>query len=743
MKLTLVAIFCCLMFPLFGQGTFQGVVVDENRQPLIGARIVIKDNGGAVTDEHGKFRITNLRAGTYNAEVSFIGYIGQQQSIEISDNNTTELMIGLKTGSVQLSDITISAAQQNPVNTLSQIDIKLRPVNTSQDILRMVPGLFIAQHAGGGKAEQIFLRGFDADHGTDVNVEVDGLPVNMVSHAHGQGYADLHFLIPELVSYVDFDKGPYFADKGDFNTAGYVAFHTRNRLDRNFMKLEGGSFGALRTVGGWNIPMKSETSQAYIAGEFSRYDGFFVHNQDFNRFNIQAKWSKQLNKKSQLSAAWTTFSSQWDASGQIPDRAVAEGIITRYGSLDPTEGGKTGRTNAFVKLSHQFDNGSSWENQLYAVRYDFSLYSNFTFYLNDPVQGDQIRQREQRWIYGYKTSYHQASTLWGKDLKTEAGGGFRYDVVNDIGLSHTVKRVFLNDIKLGDIREGNAHGYVSETLSLTDKLSLNAALRFDYFYFSYNDRLCTLQPAAVGKGVVSPKLNINYQVASNVELFIRSGSGFHSNDARVVVAQTGRDVLPKAYSADAGANIKVTPQLLLHTALWRLDLAQEFVYVGDEGIVEPSGKTKREGVDLSVRQQINSWLFLDADLNWTRPRSKGEPAGQNYIPLAPNITSIGGISFRRQNGLNGSLRYRYLGDRPANEDNTVIAKGYCITDAVLNYSRPGFEVGMSAENIFNRQWNEAQFDTESRLQNEEAPVSEIHFTPGTPFSLKVRLVKYF
>ncbi|CAN5564087.1 TonB-dependent receptor [soil metagenome] len=743
-RILLLVVVALFNLHVFSQGVLKWSVVDDTNEPLIGANILLRESGkGTIADTSGNFRITGIKAGLYQVDISFIGYLTQKISVEIRDGGETTLSTKLVSGGVQLGDVLVTASQDRPVNSLSQVDIKFRPVNTSQDVLRMVPGLFIAQHAGGGKAEQIFLRGFDADHGTDVNVEVDGMPVNMASHAHGQGYADLHFLIPELVGYVDFDKGPYFADKGDLNTAGYVAFQTKNKLDRNFLKVEGGSFGSGRAVAGLNIPFKSDRSSAYIASEFFRSDGFYINNQKFTRFNIQSKFNTQLAKRTKLTASISAFDSHWDASGQIPDRAVESGLISRYGSIDPTEGGGTGRVNAYIKSFHDLGKGSSLENQLYVVKYNFSLFSNFTFYLKDSVNGDQIHQQEDRWVYGYKSRYSRSSTFLGKSLKSEVGVGIRYDVINNISLSHTVKRNFLNDIKLGEIREANVNGFVSETLSITDNLSVNAALRFDYFSFSYFDKLATEKAPEVSKAIVSPKLNINYQAARNVNLFIRAGTGFHSNDARVVVAQSGKETLPKAYSADFGADIKVTPQLLLHTAIWRLDLDQEFVYVGDDGIVEPSGKSHREGIDFSVRYQLNKFLFIDGDVNVTKPRSVGGPEGHNYIPLAPTITSIGGMSFRNAGNFNGSLRYRYLGDRPANEDNTITAKGYVIADALVNYSRPGYEIGVSIENLFNHEWKEAQFDNESRLKNEATPTSEIHFTPGTPFSLKIRFIKYF
>jgi outer membrane cobalamin receptor len=744
MRKILLHILLC-QFPLlaFSQGALQGTIVDENGTPLIGAHISIREIGlRQIADASGKFQFHHLTPGKYNIEISFIGYESKESIIQIQEGIITQLNISLKSGAIQLSDVVVTSSQDRPINTLSQIDIKFRPINTSQDVLRMVPGLFIAQHAGGGKAEQIFLRGFDCDHGTDINIEMDGLPVNMVSHAHGQGYADLHFLMPEIINYVDFDKGPYFANKGDFNTAGYVAFQTKKRLDRNFAKMEVGSFNTARVATGINI-FETKKSNAFIASEFFRTDGFFVNNQDFTRFNLHTRFNSELSKRTNLTFVFTAFASKWNASGQIPDRAVEQGIISRYGSIDPTEGGNTSRYNSYLKVLHNFDNGGSWENQAFVIRYDFNLFSNFTFYLHDSINGDQINQQDSRWIYGYKSRYQRTTKFFAKTIKTDIGAGIRYDDITNIELDHTVKRTFLNHVQFGDVKELNANAYVSETVFLTDKFSINAAARFDFFHFTYNDRLVVTQLPVVEKAIVSPKLNFNYQANQNVSLFVRSGSGFHSNDARVVVAQNGKNILPRAYALDVGAEVRLTSKFLIHTALWRLDLDQEFVYSGDEGVVEPSGKTLREGIDISIRYQLTSWLFADLDANTTKPRMKDLPEGKNYIPLAPVQTSIGGLTMRRGYGLNGSLRYRYIGDRPANEDNTLIAKGYFITDATVNYTDKTWEIGMSIENLFDVQWKEAQFDTLSKMKNEVAPVDEIHFTPGTPFSLKLRFTKYF
>jgi len=721
------------------QGILNGTVVDEeSKQPLAGAYVLLQGTTAAtISNDQGAFQFAKIKPGSYQVQVSFIGFETIIQQAQVIDKHRTSLNIALPSGSVELADVVISANTSQSVNVLSPVDIKLRPTNTSQDILRMVPGLFIAQHAGGGKAEQIFLRGFDIDHGTDINLEVDGLPVNMVAHAHGQGYSDLHFLIPEIVSLVDFDKGPYFAEKGDFTTAGFVSFRTKHHLEKNFVKLEGGQFGAARAVAGVNIGNK-----AYVATEYFLSDGYFESPQDFKRFNITGKYSPVINANNHFSLGASYFTSSWDASGQVPQRAIDNGSITRFGSIDNTEGGETSRANFFAKFSHQLSDRSSLEQQAYAIRYDFNLYSNFTFFFNDPVNGDQIQQNESRMIYGYKAGYHTQGYLVGKELKTEIGAGFRYDDVNDIFLANTVKREFLSDVQRGDLEEANINGYINETLTLNNHWSVNAALRYDYLTFGYDNKL-TDESRSRNASIVSPKLSVNYQVNDRILFYIRNGFGFHSNDARVVLDENAKEILPRAFGTDIGAQTKIADKLLLNVALWRLDLEQEFVYVGDGGVVEASGESIREGIDVSVRYQLLPWLFADTDVNWTQPRAKGEPEGEDYIPLAPTFTSIGGLSFKVQNGFNGSLRYRYLEDRAANEDKSVVADGYFLGDLVVNYTKKKYEVGFSIENIFDAEWREAQFDTESRLTNETESVSEIHFTPGIPFFVKARISFFF
>lgn len=723
-------------------GAIEGTIRDfETRSPITGASINLSNaNKGDNTDAFGFFRFANLPAGQYELIASHIGYRTEIIPVEVKEKLVSTVAVNLKKGNLDLSEVRVNSKKTNGLNTLSQVDIMLRPVNTSQDILRIVPGVFIAQHAGGGKAEQIFLRGFDIDHGTDISLTVDGIPVNMVSHAHGQGYADLHFLIPETIEKAAFELGPHTTEKGNQATAGFVDFKTKDFLSSNSIKTEAGDFNTQRVSGQLKIFNKSterSRQQFYVASEYFHNDGYFESPQNFHRFNILGKYNAWFGNQSQLTITTSTFDSRWNASGQIPDRAVRSGLISRFGSIDNSEGGNTSRTNFNIRFAKQWKGNWQSANQFYYSKYHFKLYSNFTFFLEDPVNGDEIRQRESRDIYGYTTTAAKTWLLGNKKTVTEFGAGFRYDNINDIELSKAVRRQFLSYIQKGDVKETNTFLYWDQQVELSNKFSVNGGIRYDYFRFGYRDELAgETDFRRQTRGTISPKINLNYSPSANVKIFFNNGIGFHSNDSRVILSNQANDILPKVFGTDLGIILKPVKALVLKTTLWHLYSQQEFVYVGDAGIVEPSGKTRRMGIDVSARYQVSSWLYADLDVNLTKARAAGEPKGEDYVPLAPAFTSIGGLTAKSKNGFSGSLRYRFIDDRPANEDYSVKAHGYFIADVLLSYKLKKFDLFVSMENIFNRDWNEAQFDTESRLQGEPAAVSEIHYTPGTPRFIK-------
>ena len=749
----------CLFFLLFflisahtyaHLGSLSGTVYDQaTNLPLRGVNVRLSGMGKAtLTDELGRYRFDELAPASYTVELSHVGFGSQTVVVLVQEDRTTLLKTALSNAPVQLSEVVVSSQQAHDHQLISRLDIKLRPIVNSQEILRMVPGLFIGQHAGGGKAEQIFLRGFDIDHGTDIRLTVDGMPVNMVSHAHGQGYADLHFVIPELVEGIDFKKGPYNAEKGNFTTAGWVDFRTRTALDKSFVKLEAGQFDTYRTVAGLDLlgeKGRSKNQSAYLASEYSFTNSYFDNPQRFKRLNVVGKYHGHLTPNTNLTLTGSTFWSKWNHSGQIPDRAVESGLTGFFGSVDPSEGGETSRTNANVQLVTVTPRNHIIRNQFFYSNYQFELYSNFTFFLEDSLNGDQIRQKEKRNLFGYNGSYSTQIRVGRSHWTTTVGAQYRQDITQATELSHTKNRTeTINPIQFGNINELNAAVYADELIQLSDRFTVNAGVRLDHFRNQYEDFLD--QPIAKKRAsatIVSPKLNRYYTANSRVQLYLNTGKGFHSNDTRVVVPQGGREILPPAYGSDLGVIFKPFPKLLVNAAAWYLWLQQEFVYVGDAGVVEPSGQTRRSGIDVSVRYQLTKSLYADVDLSTAKPRAIGIEAGQNYLPLAPTFTSTGGLSLQNAGPWSGSLRYRYIGDRPANEDNSIVAKGYFVNDLQANYTKRAYTLGLSVQNLFDVRWKETQFATESRLRNEAEPVEEIHFTPGTPFFARLSLMYSF
>lgn len=651
----------------------------------------------------------------------------------------------------QLADVVVSANRINPYKAIGEADIRMRGISNAQEVLRIVPGLFIGQHQGGGKAEQIFLRGFDNDHGTDINMSVDGMPINMVSHAHGQGYADSHFIIPETIESTTYEKGMYNPQKGDLAVTGFVDFHTANALDHDLVKVEAGQHDTYRVLGMANLlseKTKANGQSWYAASEYRYSNSYFDNPQHFQRFNFFTKYYGRINKNNLLSVTGSALYSKWKASGQIPESAVDQGIVGFYGAIDPNEGGVTSRISANAVLTTTLSANDLLKNQVYYSRYKFDLHSNFTFFLVDTVNGDELRQRESRNLAGYNGSYAHDNHWKNGHLRSEAGVNIRWDGTIGSELTHTVDNfTVINPIKLGNITELGTGAYLNETLTLGDRLTINSGLRYDHFHYRYDNKLAsdtTLTGVGIYKAAnqtVSPKLKISYQLNDKAQVYWFGGKGFHTNDARVVVAAVGLPTLPSAWGTDIGTVLKPTKNLLLNAAVWFSHLQNEYVYGGDGGTVEFSGPTKRVGFDFSARYQPLAALYLDADVNYAHGRSTHDPKGENYIPLAPVWSSTGGITYSKGLGLNGSLRYRWLGDRPANEDYSLKAEGYFVNDLVLNYTRRKFEVGVTVNNLFNVKWKETQFETETRLQHQQ-PVDGIAFTAGTKF-FTVAHVTYF
>ncbi|MCF8378238.1 MAG: TonB-dependent receptor [Bacteroidales bacterium] len=765
-------------------GTISGEVTDiESSEAIIGANIFIdKTMLGTTTDLDGRFELKNLHVGNYTLVISYIGYKSQQLNVDVFEDKSTIVNVQMELASIELDPYAVQAERAYSAASykyIRKIDLEIRPNKSSQDLLKLVPGLITAQHAGGGKAEQIFLRGFDADHGTDVNISVDGIPVNMVTHAHGHGYADLHFLIPELVDEIDVYKGPYFAEFGNFATAGSVSFKTKEILEDNLIKLEAGGFNSLKATMLYQLDNGSAEQNAYIASQYYRTDGPFERPGKMGRMNLYGKYYTVLGHNSKLTFSMGSFTSSWDASGQIPQRAIDQGYISRFGAIDDMEGGITGRTNFNLLFDRRDEYNNKLAIQAYYSDCYFKLFSNFTFFLNDPVNGDMIEQLEARQIHGLNTNYSIIRKPADIIYKTTMGGGYRADNIN-VSLWHSPKRIRKTEFSDVSVAERNLFIYIQEEFVFSSKLRLMGGLRMDYFTFDVNDHLAssldtigTGLPHASGfnqQHLISPKFSAVYSPNRTIELFFNSGIGFHSNDARnIIFAKKASELehiwagegasdqeiderlaslnfdpgiknainLPKAIGVEAGARFRFLNRLDIGMAAWYLHLEREFVFVGDGGYSELSDPTQRIGIDMEGRLKYNSWLWLDVDICLSEGKILNLPVGENNIPLAPGFTSSGGISLINYNGFNASLRYIYVDDRPANETNSVIARGYSLLNAGASYNWKSLTFSVTLENIFNAKWNEAQFDTESRLPWENEAVSEIHFTPGNPRNLQL------
>lgn len=734
--------------------SFKGTIKSAAGKPLEDVVVNIdKTNNHTHTDDKGNFFFVNIPIGTYDLEFEKAGFDKQFLNLQLTNSDTISLTITLSDKSVSLTEIAIAA--DRPVSAasssyISQSSFANRPKNSAQDLLRLVPGLFIAQHAGGGKAEQIFIRGFDCDHGTDIATFVDGIPVNMPSHGHGQGYADLHFLIPEVVEGMSVFKGTSSPLYGDFATGAAVSFKTYDSLPTNLIQFEGGSvptgsnpLTSTRGLALLKVPIKSDKVSSYFAADVINNSGYFKINQDFKRVNLFSKTTIAINDYSKIQFSVTGFGSSWNASGQIPERAVAKGIISRYGSIDPNEGGTTQRNNYNLTYTTKLGSGE-FETQAYACTYRFKLFSDFTFFLNDPVNGDMIEQDDNRAIKGLNTKYSVGHKLFNMYNKFTIGATFRSDEIEN-QLWHSPKRERLSATSHALVHQRSNAVYFNEVFRFSNHFRAEVGARYDYFVFDVEDLLPTDSAHKNFSGfnyqsAINPKLNLIYTVSDKLQFFFNTGSGYHSNDARSAVQDKGQHQLPLAVSSEIGTlfHIKKT---VVSAALWGMDLSNELVYTGDDGTTEDRGASRRYGVDVSLRSQLLPWLFLDLDVNESNGRfidhlfGSQKPADY-YIPLAPTLTSVGGLTFKYKR-FDGGIRYRFMKDRPANEDNTIIAHGYNVCDLTANYKTKHYKIGVVIENVFNVNWNEAQFDTQTRLKNETTAVDELHYTPGTPFYAKL------
>jgi TonB dependent receptor/TonB-dependent Receptor Plug Domain len=650
----------------------------------------------------------------------------------------------------ELPPIVVSAPPR-PDEAASALDIgaaelATRPLQRNGDLLEAAPGLVATQHSGEGKANQYFLRGFNLDHGTDLAIHVDGMPVNMRTHAHGQGYADIGFVIPELVGNMNVRKGPYFADDHDFANAGALRLAILDAFAAPYVAGTGGMFGYGRGVAIGSRALGNGTLLA--AGEAVTYQGPWVVGDNLRKFNGVLRYS-QGSMAEGFSLMAMGYSGIWHATDQIPARALTEGAVTRFGAIDPTDAGRSQRASLSANYVTTGDWGVTRVNA-WAIRYTLDLWNNFTYFLNDPVNGDQFHQADRRWILGGEAIHSLPWTAFGQPAETRFGLQSRYDDIR-LGLFNTVARQGLSTVLQDQVGEGSLGAFTDTTLRPTEKARLTLGLREDWLGGRVQSAVTPANSGYANGWITSPKAGLVLGPWSATEFFLNAGTGFHSNDLRgATIRAVPTDPLTplsrvplivRSKGAEIGALTRAVEGLESRLALFVLDLGSELVFQGDTGTTEPTRASRRIGVEWVNRWALKPGLALDLDLAATRARYiQSDPAG-NFIPGAPNVVLAGGVVWDRGTGWYAVSRLRLFGPRPLTESGNPASQATTTVNARLGYR---FENGVRAQfdvfNLFNSRAHQIDYYYTSRLPWEPAAgVADRVFHPLEPLAVRFTL----
>jgi outer membrane receptor protein involved in Fe transport len=653
--------------------------------------------------------------------------------------------------------------------------LALRPHRRVEDLAQEVPGLFTVQHAGGGKAQQYFLRGFDLDHGTDLAGFIDGVPINAVSHAHGQGFLDLHFLIPETIDMIESTKGPYSVRVGDFATAGAVGFHVVDHVDESIGKIELGTDGHRRVVA-LDSPNLGDKWRALFAAEAFGEDGPFIHPENFVRLSALAKLTRYFDDRGALSLEFMGYSGTWNMSGVLPARAVcgeSDGTptpaayagarcIKRFDSIDPSQGGASQRYMMLAAYRKPLRNGDV-ELRAYGVSSSFQLYPNdgiaAAFQPAGIQYGSQVEQDDARFVSGVDARIARGYEIGGMPLRTIVGLSIRNDAIQSEA-HRDMDRQRLDGmpgipgpIVDSNIRETESAAYAEGDWRPHRRLRFVFGGRVDRVDVDVRNA----SPTAIdqvsgyrGQLVVSPKVSAIARVAPELDVFANFGRGFHSNDARTLIVGQATTLLAIASGYELGTAVRPLPGLELNAAAFLLDLSSEQTIDGDTASTTPSGPTRRYGVELALRYRWKDRVYAEAAYTWAHARytdAADIAAGQSLVALAPKHTFAAQLGALQPIGkeltLIGSLDVRAMSDRPATADGALTATGFVVCNGLIGARWRRYDATLQVINIADTAYREGQFAVASRLPGEGPnPPTGISFTPGVPreflFSIAAR-----
>ncbi len=630
----------------------------------------------------------------------------------------------------------IGIAQSGSQGTVGYEDFQNRPLSRVGELVENVPGLIATQHSGSGKANQYFLRGFNLDHGTDLAGFVDGAPINMRTHGHGQGYMDLNFLIPELVEKIDYRKGPYFADVGDFSAAGTVMFKTVDMLPSPIAEAQVGMYGYYRGLVAGSFGLGDGNLLMGINGTLS--DGPWVLDEKLRKINGLVKYSQGTSDHG-FSIEFNPYRSTWQATDQVPERAIDTGLIDRFGNIDPYLGGETTR----LSLSGTGHYGNT-EVSLFGVYYNFRLTSNFTYFLVDPVHGDEFQQRDERGVFGGRIKHEIPATLFGRDLKITIGGDARYDDIGKVGLYNSEFGRIIGTVRQDKIDEYSGGVYAEGQLAITDRLRATVGVRGDIV--GWNVRSDDARNSGKGHDSIGlPKVALAWRATDHLELYANYGQSYHSNDVRGATVQfdPGTDtpagqtrVLARATGYEAGARADFG-QFNATLVAYRLKLASELVFGGDSGTTEPQGATRRYGGEASLFWHPLHWLTLDGSGGITHARFVDAP-GQDRIPNSVGVVVAGGGTIAVTDKIAVTARVRHFGSAPLIEDDSARSRPTTLVNAGAYWQVGRTKLAIDVLNLFDARDNDITYFYTSRLQGEPAEgVDDYHLHPVEPRQVRV------
>jgi hypothetical protein len=744
----------------------RGVVVDQTGAPLPGVIVEFTQTSQAIrsvtTDADGSYRIEAASPGPGELTLRLVNFSTVRRVITLRGGETTAnvtMWLSLR------ADVSVTAAStfrnvadvENPAENLVGIaasasqgaitaaQLSARPIMRPGEVLETVPGMIVSQHSGEGKANQYYLRGFNLDHGTDFSTTVAGVPVNTPTGAHAHGYADSSFLIPELVSGVQFKKGPYFADEGDFSAAGAANINYVNTLVRPLVSLSAGDLGWARVFAAASPQIRG--GHLLAALELNTSDGPWERPDDYKKLNAAVRYSHG-DSQNGFSLTGMAYSADWNATDQVPARAIDNGTIPRFGHIDPTDRGSADRQSLAVDYQRAAARGSLRATG-YVLNNNLDLISNFTYFLDDPERGDQFQQREHRLSAGGRVSYRRLGRLGGRHAESSAGVQVRRDWIDPIGLYRTSGGRRVATTREDAVGQTMTGIFGQSEIEWSRMLRTTAGLRADFYQFDVTS-LRAENSGAGSAALVSPKFGAVIGPWSGTEFYVNAGMGFHSNDARGAVMTidpvSGEPVdsvtpLVRAKGAELGVRTVAVRGLQSTVALWFLGIDSELLFVGDAGTTEAGRPSRRLGVEWANYWRPRPWLTADVDISFSRARFTDEDPAGDYIPGALDRVISAGLSVEPPHGAFGTLRLRHFGPRPLIEDASLSSKPTTLWNAEAGYRLSNrSRLVLEIYNVFNTEASDIDYFYASRLAGEPAGgIEDLHTHPALPRSFRLSL----